>query len=76
MAGSLLWTIIKLVMTLSVIGGLLYAVNVAIQATQAAVASTKESLAGKGINVNSSGVAVKTDKRAFTQEDTADAARS
>ncbi|ORY74304.1 hypothetical protein BCR35DRAFT_306761 [Leucosporidium creatinivorum] len=71
-----LWTIIKLIVTIALLGGFLFAVMLAVRAFNSAVASTKESLAGRGVNISSSGVAVKTEKRAKTAEESADAARS
>lgn len=76
MAGSLLWTIIKLVLTLAVIAVVLWTIAAAVNAINAAAAAAKEQLAGKGINVDSHGVAVKTDKRAYTNEEVEDRARS
>ncbi|KAM0754545.1 hypothetical protein T439DRAFT_331566 [Meredithblackwellia eburnea MCA 4105] len=53
--GDTLWTLIKLIITISIFGGFAYAVSLAVKAVNAGVE-----------------VAVKTDRRAMTMEETED----
>ncbi|SCZ94047.1 BZ3500_MvSof-1268-A1-R1_Chr6-1g08386 [Microbotryum saponariae] len=75
-SGSLIWNLIKLFLTLAIFGGLAYTVKLIMAAWKSAVTSTKDSLAHQGVSISSKGVAVKTDKRQVTAEETADKMRS
>ncbi|KAI5481550.1 hypothetical protein MNV49_002776 [Pseudohyphozyma bogoriensis] len=65
-------TVIQLIIVLAVFGGIGYAIVKASEATDAAVKSTKEKLEARGVNLSSKGAAIKTDRRAYTAEETAD----
>lgn len=65
-------TLVKLLLVLAVVAGASYAISLGLAAFKDAVSKAKGELAGKGISLTESGVAVKTDKRAFTQEETQD----
>ncbi|KAI0740048.1 hypothetical protein C8Q76DRAFT_790532 [Earliella scabrosa] len=63
---------VSLVLTLSVFAGLAYVFLYAKKAVTGAVASTKDSLKSKGVDVSAHGLSVKTDKR-FDREQYLDA---
>ncbi|GAA6037282.1 hypothetical protein JCM8097_008661 [Rhodosporidiobolus ruineniae] len=69
---STAWILFKLALTALIVGGLLYGVKLAVMAVQDAVAQGKDALGKKGVTLDRSGVKVKTDRRAMTQEETED----
>ncbi|GAA5855840.1 hypothetical protein JCM8547_000381 [Rhodosporidiobolus lusitaniae] len=71
-APSTLWTIFKLLTTLAVLAAIGYAIKLALDAVNDAVAQGKQALDKKGVSISKSGMAVKTDRRALTQEETED----
>ncbi|KAJ7666514.1 hypothetical protein B0H17DRAFT_1210561 [Mycena rosella] len=64
--------LISLVATIAVFGGIVYAVLMMVQSVSQGVASAKEGLKTKGVNITDKGVSVKTSKR-FDREDYVDA---
>jgi len=67
-----LFDFVSLLVTLAILGGVVYGVMSMVKTVNEGVASTKESLKAKGLHVTSSGVSVKTDKR-FDREEYMDA---
>ncbi|KAF6754735.1 hypothetical protein DFP72DRAFT_898651 [Ephemerocybe angulata] len=64
--------VIALVLLIGVAGAFVYGVMFVIKQIDAGVATTKESLKAKGLDISSKGVSLKTDKR-FDREDYLDA---
>ncbi|KIM44039.1 hypothetical protein M413DRAFT_443099 [Hebeloma cylindrosporum] len=64
--------ILSLVATITVFGGVIYGVIFVMRSINEGVASTKESLKSRGLDVSASGVSIKTSKR-FDREDYVDA---
>ncbi|GAA6011386.1 hypothetical protein JCM10207_008322 [Rhodosporidiobolus poonsookiae] len=69
---STVWVWIKLLITLGIAGALLYGIKVAVDAVQQAVVQGKDTLNKRGVTLDKSGMSVKTDRRAMTQEETED----
>jgi len=64
--------IIALIVTISVLGGVVYGVIYGMNAVNESMSSTKEQLKSRGLDVSASGVSVKTSKR-FDRSDYVDA---
>ncbi|GEM07044.1 hypothetical protein Rt10032_c02g1061 [Rhodotorula toruloides] len=61
---------LKLILTLVVLFALVYVARLIVLGIQEAMQSTEQALEKQGVSVSKDGVAVKTEKRALTQEET------
>ncbi|GAA5998755.1 uncharacterized protein JCM10292_007211 [Rhodotorula paludigena] len=62
----------RLIVTLLILAAVAYGAVLAFKAITEGIDSAKKSLEAKGVKVNSTGASVKTDRRAYTQEETED----
>ncbi|GAA5923057.1 hypothetical protein JCM1841_000297 [Sporobolomyces salmonicolor] len=69
---SKFWAWIRLIVTLAVVAALIYAIRLAVNIVNEFTTSTKKQLQDRGVHISKDGVAVKTDKRAMTMEETED----
>ncbi|GAA5974247.1 hypothetical protein JCM11641_003350 [Rhodosporidiobolus odoratus] len=69
---SAAWAWAKLLITFAVLAALGYGLKLAVEAVQDAIAQGKDALGKKGVTIGKSGMSVKTDRRAMTQEETED----
>ncbi|KAM0788482.1 hypothetical protein ACM66B_001615 [Microbotryomycetes sp. NB124-2] len=67
---------VKLILTIVALVALVVVIKIVVDGVQQAINSTKQTLSERGVNVTSSGVAIKTDRPQVTAEQSADAARS
>ncbi|GJN87167.1 hypothetical protein Rhopal_000112-T1 [Rhodotorula paludigena] len=66
----------RLIITLLILAAVAYGAVLAFKAITEGIDSAKKSLEAKGVKVNSTGASVKTDRRAYTQEETEDRLQS
>ncbi|GAA5917064.1 hypothetical protein JCM5296_004078 [Sporobolomyces johnsonii] len=69
---SKFWAWCRLLVTLAVVAVLIYGIRLAVNIVNEFTSSTKKQLQDRGVHISKDGVAVKTDKRPMTMEETED----